>query len=945
MGWFGALLVVGAGGQAPPEAFTNWEHPPVHPLDLSADGRWLAVCNLADHRVEFFELTSRLTSPRASVPVGLDPVSVRFETSRRLWVVNHVSDSVSILDLVDAADPDSWRVSATIQTLDEPCDVVFAGTIRRAFVSCSQANVIQVFDPVSLGHVADVALAAEDPRALATSPDGRFVYVAIFESGNRTTVIRGGSLQEFNARLGANDPEGPYGGVNPPPNDGSAFRPPIAAPLPTPPPSSIIVRKGEDGGWRDDNGGDWTRFVSGDKARVNLHDLGWDMPDRDVALVDTVDLSVRYATGLMNLCMSLAVHPVTGEVHVVGTDATNEIRFEPNLRGRFLRVQLGRVDPLATPARRLAVHDLNPHLTYTTGTIPQAERDLSLGDPRGIVWNLDGSRGYVTGMGSNNMIVIDATGRRLDGRAPIELGEGPTGVVFDADRDRLYVLNRFEATVSVVDAAAEREIARLPFHDSTPEVIRRGRPHLYNTRRTSGLGHIACASCHVDARMDRLGWDLGDPSGEMKSLANRNLGNGMAGLSNPALFDPYHPMKGVMTTQTLQDIIGHEPFHWRGDRDGLEEFNGAFMFLQGDDEVLTPEAMQAYEDFLATIAFPPNPYRNFDNTLPEELALPGHYATGRFAGQTGGLRFGDPLPSGNARRGVDLYLGRAPGDTLRPLDGPFTCAQCHTLPTGMQADMTLVGGRFVPLAVGPLGEHHLGIIGNDGSANRNMKTPQLRNLYDKVGFENFGTTRAGFGFAHDGRVPTLASFVSASVFSVRNDQEVADLVALMLAFVGSDLPYGSDDTVAHPPGPASKDTHAAVGRQVTVFGSAPVAAFGRNDAIAAMIALASAPEARVEVIAKGLLDGVPRGWVYDPAAGRMLSDRRGEARSVESLRNLASPAAPITWTIVPNGSGRRLGVDRDSDGYPDLTERLAGSDPADPSSVPRAAVRGWPVYR
>ena len=38
----------------------------------------------------------------------------------------------------------------------------------------------------------------------------------------------------------------------------------------------------------------------------------------------------------------------------------------------------------------------------------------------------------------------------------------------------------------------------------------------------------------------------------------------------------YHPMKGVMMTQTLQDIMGHEPFHWRGDKSHLGEFNPTF---------------------------------------------------------------------------------------------------------------------------------------------------------------------------------------------------------------------------------------------------------------------------------------------------------------------------------------------------------------------------------
>ena len=34
-----------------------------------------------------------------AVPVGLDPVSVRARSNTEAWVVNHVSDSVSIVDL------------------------------------------------------------------------------------------------------------------------------------------------------------------------------------------------------------------------------------------------------------------------------------------------------------------------------------------------------------------------------------------------------------------------------------------------------------------------------------------------------------------------------------------------------------------------------------------------------------------------------------------------------------------------------------------------------------------------------------------------------------------------------------------------------------------------------------------------------------------------------
>ena len=72
----------------------------------------------------------------------------------------------------------------------------------------------------------------------------------------------------------------------------------------------------------------------------------------------------------------------TGMVTVVGTEATNEKRFEPNIKGTFVRVNMATVDPVALTK---TIVDLNGHLTYATGTIPQADRDVSLGDQRGIV--------------------------------------------------------------------------------------------------------------------------------------------------------------------------------------------------------------------------------------------------------------------------------------------------------------------------------------------------------------------------------------------------------------------------------------------------------------------------------------------------------------------------------------------------------------------------------
>src|SRR5690606_26317756 len=125
-------LAVAQGG------FINYDTPQVHPIDISPDGSFLAVCITGDNRVEFYDLGAGTPVAQGSVAVGIDPVTVRWRNNVEVWAVNHISDSVSIIDLT------SGGVRATIATLDEPSDVVFAGSPQKAFVSCSQVNAIQV---------------------------------------------------------------------------------------------------------------------------------------------------------------------------------------------------------------------------------------------------------------------------------------------------------------------------------------------------------------------------------------------------------------------------------------------------------------------------------------------------------------------------------------------------------------------------------------------------------------------------------------------------------------------------------------------------------------------------------------------------------------------------------------------------------------------------------
>ncbi|MDP6409463.1 MAG: hypothetical protein QGI46_08810 [Planctomycetota bacterium] len=906
-----AISPAAAGAQ---DSFVNYESPHVSPLALSADGAVLCAVNTADNRLAVFDATGAAPVLALEVPVGLDPVSVRFRTPTEVWVVNHISDSVSVVDLTGG------NVVTTVDTADEPCDVVFAGVPQRAFVSCSQANSVLVYDPSDLS-IAPITLdlEGEDPRAMVLSPDGSRVYVAIFDSGNSTTVLGGGLLDSGGIAFPpnvVNQSLGPHGGQNPPPNAGSGFSPPQNPLNPAPPRVSLIVRKDDQGQWWDDSGGDWTLGVSGPQAGLSGRPVGWDLYDHDVAVVDVQSLSVSYADHLMNICMALSVHPTSGEVAVIGTEATNEIRFEPNLTGTFVRVHLALVDPLSLGAN--AIVDLNGHLDYTVPTLPQAERDLAIGDPRGIVWDPSGDRAWVSGMGSNNVIVIDSTGARAGLAPTIEVGEGPTGLALDADAGRLYVLNKFAASISVVDTTTELETAVVGFYDPSPAAIGIGRKHLYDTHKNSGLGQLACASCHVDARMDRLAWDLGNPAGDMKSVSGQNLGMGVPGLNSG--FEDWHPMKGPMTTQTLQDIIGKEPLHWRGDKDGLEEFAGAFTGLQGDDTTLTVPEMQEFEDFLATLYFPPNPFRNVDNSLPDDMDLEGHYTPGRFG--PAGL----PLPNGDAARGVTIF--RPP----HMLDSNlFACATCHTLPTGMGTDYTLQGSTYVEIPPGPLGERHHALVSQDGVTNISMKIPQLRNLYDKVGMDFTQTSNtSGFGFIGDGSVDSIARFVTEPVFSVQSVQDVADLTAFMLSFAGSDLPAGSPTDLLEPPGTESKDSHAAVGLQTTLVDAA-TADPAQLALIDEMIELSEHP--RLGLIVKGVVVGEQRGATH-LGLGLFQTDRADELLWSGAVKALAAVGSEITFTLVPGGSETRIGIDRDEDGHYDRDELDYGSDPADPDDYP-----------
>jgi hypothetical protein len=121
-----------------------------------------------------------------------------------------------------------------------------------------------------------------------------------------------------------------------------------------------------------------------------------------------------------------------------------------------------------------------------------------------------------------------------------------------------------------------------------------------------------------------------------------------------------------------------------------------------------------------------------------------------------------------------------------------------------------------------------------------------------------------------------------------------------------------------------------VGQQITLTASSSAAVVAR---VALLRQRADAGEC--ELVAKTEIHDVEAGFLY-VGSGQFRTDRQALPPIPEAaLRLLATLGdRPVTYTCVPRGSGRRIGVDRDGDGFWDGDERAAHSDPADPTSTP-----------
>ncbi|HWN68221.1 MAG TPA: hypothetical protein VNM90_11335, partial [Haliangium sp.] len=489
-----------------PDGFTLFESGQVRPIALSPDGQHLYVTNTPDNRLEVFRIRNHLTPPLehiGSVRVGLEPVAVAARNLGEVWVVNHLSDSISI---VDVSEPRRGRVVRTLLCGDEPRDIVFAGPGRkRAFITAAHRGQnnpndpqlttpgigradVWVFDAAHLGAgpgstpLAILSLFTDTPRALAVSPDGQRVYAAGLLTGNQTTVLH--DLMVTN------------GGASAP--DGRGLLPPTANAQGIPQPEVGMIVKFDGEHWVDPAGRIWD-----DKVKFNL-------PDKDVFAIDAmanppaqVPGQAGYFAGVGTVLYNMAVNPVSGKIYVSNTDALNHVRFEgpgivggTTVRGHVHENRITVLDGASVLPRHL-----NKHVDFDSccAPLPNSENDRSLALPQSMAVSSDGSTLYVAAMGSRKIGVFDTAELENDTFVPgaadhIEVsGGGPTGIVLDEARDRLYVLTRFDNAISVIDTGSAAEVAHVAMFNPEPASVLAGRRFLYDARLTSSNGTTACA--------------------------------------------------------------------------------------------------------------------------------------------------------------------------------------------------------------------------------------------------------------------------------------------------------------------------------------------------------------------------------------------------------------------------------------------------------------------
>lgn len=531
------------------------------------------------------------------INVGIDPVTaVPRPNHEEIWVSNHISDTVSVID-TDSESPFYHQVVATIQSVDqysfstnfdEPVGIAFSADGNKAYVALGPSNKVAVIDADGRYVRRLLSINAQDPRALVVR--GTRLYVLAFESGNTSQLS----------------------GCNPGSIDGDICT--YDAIQETHTTNNVL-----------------SLYYDADIVRNPK------VPDRDLFVFDTRnDRLLDEVEGTGTLLYGLTVDSKRN-IYIAQAEARNDANGRAGtlkhglaeMENRAFLNQITRVNCATRNCEAPEFFELEP--------LPPEHPALgmALATPFAIEITRDDLTLVGLAAGSDKLFVLDVESGEVVGR--VDVGAVPRGLklVYD-DEDVLseaWVLNAIANTVTRVDLTdriAPSIISTIELSDPTPPLMKQGRM-AYNDADASTTGTFSCESCHPDNNVDQLVWILDTPLCDHPGCTQipPRLTMPVRGLRDT---QPYHwdgipgdPYGGLNVESLWGDV---EP------NCSLEEPESCTRFLvdgslattmcdvtncPSNEEGLGGHLNEADRDalshFILNVPFPPAPNRPFDNEL------------------------------------------------------------------------------------------------------------------------------------------------------------------------------------------------------------------------------------------------------------------------------------------------------------------------------------------
>ena len=267
-----------------------------------------------------------------------------------------------------------------------------------------------------------------------------------------------------------------------------------------------------------------------------------------------------------------------------------------------------------------------------TVQIPIDELDRYYALPWGVAITPDKSKIFLTTAGSQSVTVIDVARLLKTVRtrrqpfvndlsasadyvlARIPVGHNPRGVLLSPNGKRLYVANRLDDNIAVIDTITYKLVSTIDLGGPTNvDALRRGE-RLFYTADFAFQGQFGCATCHLDATIDGLQWDL-EPDGFGKDIVDN---------------------------RSLEDLAGTEPFKWNGGNADMPTECGPrtekFFFRS---QSFNQQQLTDLVTFVFSLPYRPNRYRlpNGELTAAQER--------GKAIFERTKYKSGKPIPDSN----------------------------------------------------------------------------------------------------------------------------------------------------------------------------------------------------------------------------------------------------------------------------------------------------------